>query len=125
MNILPSRDRDYLLERKIAFEEVAGPPKAVILRGYPLPAGRFDQAKADLLVVLPESYPLTHPDMFFAQPWLKLVNGNKYPKAADQPYPFMGTTWQQWSRHNNQWRPGLDGIWTMLRRIDTALEVAA
>jgi hypothetical protein len=125
VNILPSRDRQYLIERKIAFEEIAGPPKAVILRAYNVPAGRFDHTKTDFLIVLPENYPLVRPDMFFALPWLKLVNGNKFPKAADRPYAFQGQSWQQWSRHSEQWRPGLDGIWTMLRRIDAALEVAA
>jgi hypothetical protein len=63
--------------------------------------------------------------MFFAIPWLRLVNGAKYPRAADQPFAFAGKQWQQWSRHQDQWRPGIDGIWTMLRRVDIALETAA
>lgn len=125
MAVLPLRDRDYLLKRNIVFEEVDGAQKAVILRSYPLPAGRFDVATADILIVLPNGYPDVRPDMFFAMPWLKLAKGNHYPRAADQPFDFNGQRWQRWSRHNNQWRAGIDGIWTMLRRIDSALEAAA
>lgn len=125
MTILPSKCRKYLEEHGIAFEEFPGPPKVVIFRGYPIPGGRLDQTKADILVELPGNYPDTRPDMFYALPWLKLIAANKYPNAADQPYDFGGQRWQRWSRHSEQWRPGTDGIWTMLRRIDAALEVAA
>jgi hypothetical protein len=125
VSVLPSRCRKYLVERNIAFGEVDGPQKAIILRAYPTPAGRFDHDRADILILLPNGYPDIRPDMFFAMPWLKLASGNRYPKAADQPFDFAGQRWQRWSRHNNQWRPGIDGIWTMLRRIDTALEAAA
>jgi hypothetical protein len=125
VSVLPSKDRKYLVERAIAFDEVAGPPKAVIFRGYPVPAGRFDHGKADFLIMLPDQYPDVRPDMFFAMPWLKLAKANRYPVKADQPFDFGGQRWQRWSRHNDQWRPGVDGIWTMLRRIEAALEVAA
>lgn len=125
MAVLPIRDRNYLIERGVAFEEVDGNEKGVIFRDYTLPAGRFDQPKADILVLLPPGYPDVRPDMFFAIPWIKLSRSAQYPRAADQPHDFQGRRWQRWSRHNDQWRPGVDGIWTMLRRIDTALEAAA
>jgi E2/UBC family protein E len=125
VSVLPSRCRKYLVERGVAFDEIDGPQKAIILRAYPVPAGRFDHDKADILILLPNGYPDVRPDMFFAMPWLRLTNGNRYPKAADQPFDFAGQRWQRWSRHSDQWRPGIDGIWTMLRRVDTALEIAA
>ncbi len=125
MSILPSRCRKYLVEHSIVFDEVAGPEKAIILKSYPVPAGRFNADRADILIVLPNGYPDVRPDMFFALPWLKLVSSGKFPDAADQPYDFNGQRWQRWSRHNDQWRPGIDGIWTMLRRVDAALEAAA
>lgn len=125
MTVLPSRCRRYLLEHDIPFEEINTSEKAIILRAYPMPAGRFNSEKADILIVLPSGYPDVRPDMFFALPWLKLINGDRYPKAADQAHEFNGQRWQRWSRHNDQWRPGTDGIWTMLRRIDAALEAAA
>lgn len=126
MSALPSRCRRYLAERSIAYREVEdGAQKGVILQGVPLPAGRFDASAADILILLPAGYPDHPPDMFYADPWLKLAASNGYPKAADQAFNFGGQRWQRWSRHNNSWRPGVDGIWTMLKRVETALAGAA
>jgi hypothetical protein len=126
MAVLPMKCRRYLTARGIRFEEIEeGGSKAVIFRGLALPPGRFHVSVADFLVILPAGYPDNPPDMFHAIPWLKLVSANRYPKAADRPVAFAGQSWQRWSRHNNAWRPGVDGIWTMLKRIETALVEAA
>lgn len=126
MAVLPLKCRRYLNERAIAFEEVdSGGMKGVILRQFPLPQGRFDVAVADILILLPAGYPDNPPDMFYALPWLRLVSSNRYPNAANQPVAFAGQNWQRWSRHNNEWRAGIDGIWTMVKRVETALEKAA
>jgi hypothetical protein len=126
MAVLPQRCRRYLEEHQIVFEERdEGGQKAVILKSRPMPNGRFNAATADILVLLPPSYPDVPPDMFYAAPWLQLVGSGRYPNAADQPHDFGGVNWQRWSRHNNDWRPGIDGIWTMLKRIENALEIAA
>jgi hypothetical protein len=126
MAVLPSPCRRYLTGRGIRFDErEEGGQKAVILREVALPPGRYDAPAADILVLLPAGYPDNPPDMFYALPWLKLVPANRYPNTADQPFAFDGQTWQRWSRHNDAWRPGTDGIWTMLKRIETALAVAA
>ena len=124
--VLPPEDRTYLQEQGIAFEEVSdGVSKAVVLKGWSLPAARFDVGAADILIMLPPAYPDCAPDMFYLMPWVRLAASQRYPNAADQPHAFGGKTWQRWSRHNNAWRPGIDGIWTMVRRIERALEIAA
>jgi hypothetical protein len=124
--VLPIKCRRYLLDRGIAFEEMEeGGQKALVLRSFLLPPGRFDAWAADILILLPAGYPDNPPDMFHALPWLRLVSSNSYPKAADQPVTFMGQAWQRWSRHNNTWRSGIDGIWTMVKRVETALMEAA
>lgn len=126
MSFLPSNDRQYLENRDLRFEEVVdGSQKGVILQEFQLPPGRFDAEQADILILLPSGYPDASPDMFYLLPWVKLVQGAKYPKAADQAFQFNAQKWQRWSRHNNEWRPGVDGIWTMLKRVENALEVAA
>ena len=126
MGFLPSRCRRYLVDRSIAFQETEdGAQKGVVLSGMSLPAGRFDASSADILILLPAGYPDNPPDMFYAKPWLKLACLSDYPKAADQSFNFAGQSWQRWSRHNNNWRPGVDGIWTMLKRVETALVEAA
>ena len=124
--ILPAEDRAYLHEQGIAFEEFdEGGAKAVIFKARNLPTDRFDTQSVDILILLPPAYPDAAPDMFYLTPWVRLASNNQYPKAADQPYGFLGLNWQRWSRHNNEWRPGVDGIWTMIRRIERALEIAA
>ena len=126
MPVLPMKCRRYLTGRGIRFEEhEEGGQKAVIVKQFRLPTGRFDAPSADILILLPSSYPDSPPDMFHAMPWLKLVASDRYPNRADVAVEFQGRKWQRWSRHNNQWRAGIDGIWTMLKRVETALECAA
>lgn len=126
MSFLPAADRDYLTSKGIAFQEIEeNGKKAVILKERPLPNGRFDAAKADVLILLPKGYPDVAPDMFYLTPWVKLAASNKYPNKADQALNFAGQKWQRWSRHNKEWRPGVDGIWTMIKRVEDALEKAA
>lgn len=126
MAVLPLKCRRYLAERGLEFQEVEeGGQKAIVLKGFDLPQNHFDISKADILILLPASYPDSAPDMFYALPWLKLSISSHYPRAADVALSFQGSSWQRWSRHNDQWRPGIDGIWTMLKRVETALEVAA
>jgi hypothetical protein len=125
MAVLPLKDRHYLQKRGIAFQEIDEPQKAVVLSNHKLPSQRFDAANADVLILLPPSYPDCAPDMFYALPWLRLVSSKNFPNAANVPLEFRGQSWQRWSRHNNDWRPGVDGIWTMIKRVETALEIAA
>lgn len=126
MAVLPLKCRRYLVERGVSFQEVEEEGhKALLLKSFALPPGHFDAPAADVLILLPSGYPDSAPDMFYTLPWLKLSSSTAYPRAADVALPYMGQSWQRWSRHNNQWRPGIDGIWTMLKRIESALEVAA
>ncbi len=126
MSFLPAADAAYLQRKGIAYDEVEqGAQKAIVLQSYGLPAARFDAGQANILILLPTGYPDVAPDMFYLLPWVRLVVGNRYPKAADVSFSFRGQNWQRWSRHNPEWRSNVDGIWTMLKRIDAALEAAA
>ena len=126
MGFLPQEDQEHLYAKGVVFEEAEeGGEKGVILKGRALPAGRFDVEWADILILLPSGYPDVAPDMFYLLPWVKLVPANKYPNKADQPHNFNGQTWQRWSRHNNEWRPGVDTIRTVIKRIEDALVKAA
>lgn len=126
MSFLPPADRQYLESKAITYQEAEeGGKKGVILKNRPLPSGRFDVAHADVLILLPKGYPDIAPDMFYLLPWVRLAPSNTYPSKADQPLDFAGKKWQRWSRHNTEWRPGVDGIWTMIKRVEDALEKAA
>jgi hypothetical protein len=125
VSFLPIKDQAYLESRGLVVEEIEwGGQKAVIFKDYRLPAGLFQTQSTDVLVVLPAGYPDAPPDMFYTFPWVRLTSSGGWPTAADQPYSFGNISWQRWSRHNNEWRRGKDGIWTMLKRIDHALEIA-
>lgn len=125
-NWLPARDLSYLADNGIEAECLSdGSQKAIVLKNFLLPANKFKVARADILVLIPQAYPDVPPDMFYADPWLLLKETERYATAADQPQAFAGRNWQRWSRHNNEWRPGRDGIRSHIRRIRTALEEAA
>ncbi len=124
--LLPERGRRYLDESGYVYEVVAeGSMTGVILKGLALPDGKFDQGVADALILLPSGYPDACPDMFYLYPWVKLVSSGVHPKAASVSHAFAGRNWQRWSRHNKAWRPGVDGIHTMVNRALNALQEAA
>lgn len=126
MTFLPSRDREYLEGKGCVFQEIVdGQNRGIILPKFRLPAQKYDVSQVDVLIILPSGYPDVAPDMFYLEPWVKLVKGDCYPKATQSRLSFHGRSWQRWSRHNNEWRRGIDGIWTMLKRVEYALEVAA
>lgn len=123
---LPVRCRGYLEARGIAFEEIEDRgQKGLILRQMVLPAGKYSVQQADVLMLIPPGYPDVAPDMFYTLPWLQLAPNNGFPRCADVPQDFAGQRWQRWSRHSDQWRPGRDGIWTMIKRFEHAVEIAA
>lgn len=125
MTFLPFKDREYLKNQAFSYEELEnGGQKGVVFKDYPLPPSKFQVDKAEILVILPPGYPDVTPDMFHSLPWLQLLGISRHPDKADTAVDFAGRSWQRWSRHNNEWRPGVDGIWTMLKRVDAALECA-
>ena len=122
---LPEADERYLNSHGVVFETVSdGPHTGVIFKQLPLSAGKFNHAAADVLILLPPGYPDVAPDMFYCDPWLTLQSVGRYPSCADHPHAFQGRNWQRWSRHNTAWRPGVDGLHTMLKRVEHALAEA-
>ena len=94
---------------------------ALVVEGWKLPECKFDCAEADLLIELPSGYPDSAPDMFYLYPWVRIRDTGNWPSRADVSHSFEDRSWQRWSRHSSEWRPGVDGIQTVLRRVDTAL----
>ena len=119
---LPSKDQTYLSGHGYAFEVLTeGGHTGVVLKELLLPAGKFNCETADVLILLPRGYPDCPPDMFYVSPKLVLAGTGQIPKACTAEHPFGGRVWQRWSRHNNAWRPGVDGLQTMVARVQTAL----
>ncbi len=125
LTALPTMDRAYLEDHAIEYELVSeGGQAGVVLKDAPLPNGKFDHEKTDLLILLPGGYPDACPDMFFTLPWVRLTDGGRFPNCADAPHMFGGKQWQRWSRHSGAWRPGVDGLHTMIARARHAIEGA-
>jgi len=121
---LPSFDQAFLADHGYQFDVVQEAGKTgIILKSLELPEGKFNVEAADILVLLPAGYPDCAPDMFYASPHLMLASG-QVPKACNAQQAYAGRVWQRWSRHNNAWRSGIDGLRTMVARINTALAEA-
>ena len=125
LTAIPSLDRAYLEDHGLAHEVVSdGGQVGVVLKNVALPKGKFDHENADLLILLPGGYPDACPDMFYTFPWVRLTGAGRYPRCADVPHMFGGKRWQRWSRHSQAWRPGIDGIHTMITRAQHAIQGA-
>jgi len=122
---LPSADQSFLANHGYDFEVIQeGGQTGIVLKALELPNGKFNCEEADILVLLPAGYPDCPPDMFYASPQLVLKCTGQIPKACTVQHNFADRVWQRWSRHNNAWRPGIDGLRTMMARVQTALAEA-
>jgi len=124
--VLPPNDQGYLDERFPGCSVMNdGGMIAVVLPGFPLPAG-FTTERADLLLRLSPGYPDVHPDMWWFEPHVVRVDGRPIP-ATDAREHYLGRTWQRWSRHLNpgQWRAGIDSLESYLSLVRSELKSAA
>jgi len=124
---LPEFDREYLLEKEYIFEEkIDANRNGLIIRNWILPTGKYNLETTDLLVLIPNGYPEVRPDMWYFNPAILLALSNKLAKQTQANINFEGKVWQRWSRHfpANEWRSGIDGIHTYLKKVQTALELA-
>jgi len=125
---LPEFDRDYLMEKGYSFEEkIDANRNGLILRNWILPVGKFNLETSDLLILIPNGYPEVRPDMWYFNPAILLAPLNRPARQTQANINFEGKVWQRWSRHNpaNEWRSGVDGIHTYLKKVQTALETAS
>lgn len=125
---LPEFDRDYLMGKGYQFEEkIDANRNGLILRNWILPEGKFNLQMSDLLILIPNGYPEIRPDMWYFNPALLLAPTNRLARQTQVNITFEGKMWQRWSRHYpaNDWRSGIDGIHTYLKKVQAALEIAS
>lgn len=109
--MLPDSDIAYLSQRQISFELAAeANMTCIIVREWSLPLG-YNHPHADLLLRLSAGYPDIPPDMWWFDPAISLATGQTV-QATEQMEPYLGRTWQRWSRHfvSGQWQSGIDGL---------------
>jgi hypothetical protein len=115
---LPDDDERYLTEKGFGWTLLSDNAGAcLVLRNYPIDAGRYEIAQTDIMVRIPAQYPMAALDMFYADPAVKL-RGAGYPQAAEAFEQHCGRNWQRFSRHlATPWRIGVDGIASFLAII--------
>lgn len=127
MSFLPEFDQNYLQDKDFIFRDIlCNGHKGLIISEFVLPSRKYNLDKVDLLILLPQGYPDISPDMFYLFPAVVLMPGNLTVKAANVKLNFENKEWQRWSRHSpaQTWRPGIDGLHTYLKKVETALLVA-
>jgi hypothetical protein len=98
----------------------------VIIRRMPL-APHWNRESTDVLIQVPQAYPLAAMDMFWVTPGLRLADG-RAPQSGDQLETYGGQQWQRFSWHYPQgygWNPAVDGLLTHIRFARTRLTQAA
>lgn len=118
MPLLPE-DAQYLDERNISYTVVEeSGMTCVVVAGWKLPAG-LSSSSVDVLLRLAQGYPDVPPDMWWVDPPLRRSDGSEIP-ATQSMEPYVGRTWQRWSRHFNsgQWQPGIDRLSGFLALIE-------
>lgn len=90
--------------------------RLVIARGQELPV-HWNRRSTDILLQVPQGYPLAALDMFWVTPGLALADGRQ-PQNADVLETYAGRPWQRFSWHyppGHRWNPAIDGILSHLR----------
>lgn len=119
----PEDDRVFLDGFGLHWDAIMqGAVRAVVIRGYPIPAG-YNVTTADVQLRLDAGYPDTQIDMVYFSPPIQRADGKAI--AATNIEPFDGTQWQRWSRHRtavNPWVAGQDNIERHLMLVDDWLQ---
>jgi Prokaryotic E2 family E/Multiubiquitin len=127
--LLLDEDYEELRRRGIDWEE-DGDRRYLVFKDYALPGGIYVQTSANVLVQIPANYNHDGIDMLWVAPHLTRTDGKDVPAHAatgsTKNVHHAGMEFCRWSRHwnetYNRWRPGVDAIETILRRVRWALE---
>jgi hypothetical protein len=118
--VIPQEDQRYLQEKAYPHElRQVGPEVHVILKAWPFPSA-YLPTQADVLIRLMPGYPVTPIDMFWTSPDVKLSSG-AWPLSSATYEQHGGRTWQRWSRHTPEWRPGVDSLRTFITAMNAEI----
>lgn len=125
--MLDAVDHEMLAGRGLAYTaEVENGWTNLIISGYEVPTG-FTPERTDLLVRLPPGFPDAAPDMFWADPEIRISATGQYAPASEHREQYAGRTWQRFSRHlpPGAWRPGIDSLesWLAVIRQQLLMDV--
>ena len=117
--ILPEEDMDFLSsDYSDKWEELTEIGKTgLLIKDYPLPEG-YTPRKTNLMLIIPDSYPVGMIDMFYFNPPVARQDGIGIAALADEPH--FNQQWQRWSRHYD-WRPGINNVSTHITYVRNEL----
>ena len=119
---LPEEDEEYLRQKGYAWELIpVGSEGFLVLKNVAVSADVYDRSTTDVMIRIPAQYNNAALDMFYCEPPLKLKSGG-YPDRADHFEDHIARHWQRFSRHFPvPWRPGVDGLPTLLTFVQREL----
>lgn len=121
--LLPPKDVAFLIERKFDCDLTKEGENVILtLHNFGL-SGKYRPAAVELRIDFPPGYPDAKLDMFWVLPWVTLADGTAPPQTNDSPRTFADSNalWQRWSRHHNEWRPGVNSLRTFYNQIHNEL----
>lgn len=96
-----------LLRRRYGDLEVGANLDWALFKAFPVPPG-WSTKVTELLVMIPQGYPLTPPDNFYVSPGFRLSSGSQAGNFSE--VSLLGRQWGQFSFHpdKEQWKPSPD-----------------
>ena len=92
--------------------------EGLIFQDYLLPPG-YNINKVELMILIPNEYPMAALDMFYIYPEINRLDGKDIEALAQESH--FGKNWQRWSRHYN-WQPGVHNLSTHLVVVKNSLK---
>lgn len=92
--------------------------RGIVISRYALPVG-YALSEAEIMILIPQEYPMAQLDMFYLSPDVAKTNGNAIGTVSNVSH--FNRQWQRWSRHY-QWQVGVHNIATHLGTVRNALE---
>lgn len=92
--------------------------RGILIKNYFLPEG-YKQLDVEMMILVPQNYPMAALDMFYVSPDIAKVTGNNIVALSNESH--FSKRWQRWSRHY-QWEAGIHNIATHLQVVKNALE---
>lgn len=105
--------------------ETDGVNQYVVITNYSMPS-HFTPNVVTFLMMLPNGYPVSAPDMFWVTPLVKL-NGVTEPEGASVYESYLGKTWQRFSWHYQdaqKWQVGVSDLLSHIKFCQSRLALA-
>lgn len=122
---LPARDARFLTERRLDWQLATDPNGAacLLVKGFNVGAGGFTPQVTELMIRIPQQYPMASLDMWYCDPPIRIAATGQFAVASEVVETHLGRSWQRFSRHlNGGWRPGLDGLRSFFVLIQRELQ---